>query len=693
MAIPTAPSRPTFGVPQPPPPPAAPSLVSPAFPHGIPRFAKDYTLQSAKNGRWSDARNWWPQRVPRDGDVLSITHVITIDGPTARIPALEVFGTLIHWTSTLQVGTLMVYPGGALYLGDETAPASSEIVILDQPLDTTFDPEQFGTGMISVGAVMGCGATRTPFVRATAEIPAGTTQLPIPVTDWQAGDRVFLPDTRQLQDTNTYVPQWEVLTLADGAGRLTTPTTFAHKGARDQDGQITFLPHVVNLTRSVTIRSEHPAGTRGHVLFAHEAEIDLCHVQFRDMGRTLVSALDSTTWSGNTVTHVGTNQIGRYPLHCHHLIGMPGAHGQFNLEGCVIDGGRKWGIAIHASHKGTVSGNVVHDVAGAGIVTEDGLETENVIDGNFVGRVSGSGGTGIERGTKDLAWEGAGFHFRGSNNYVRNNVAVNCLNSYGFKLFQHSASKAIVSVPILEFSGNEAYGASEGGLTYWWIGTLSNTPIANMPESVIRDTRIWHITHTDILHYPSNHLTIDGLVIRGNLAVNRETTAWMGGDYFAKDTLLTHCDIQGRSIGWYPSTNGGPQELRESLIRCKMPITLRTLWTSASDVSFKNIPPRVLTLRRVRTGTPALKQLERVYTTQDGRNVVQIDSMTLDDFNGLSGRGYWAQQVASYVVPPSRLRPNGIDFAFYGSPQGTKVSGELAPCTTVKPGVDGLVCP
>jgi hypothetical protein len=33
------------------------------------------------------------------------------------------------------------------------------------------------------------------------------------------------------------------------------------------------LPHVGNATRNVVIRSENPAGTRGHTLFTHRADV------------------------------------------------------------------------------------------------------------------------------------------------------------------------------------------------------------------------------------------------------------------------------------------------------------------------------------------------------------------------------------------------------------------------------------
>ena len=94
-----------------------------------------------------------------------------------------------------------------------------------------------------------------------------------------------------------------------------------------------------------------------------------------------------------------------------------------------------------------------------------------------------------------MGTEGVGFWFRGPNNYVRNNVAANFQNetieaAYGF-VYQlrmlgniavpnfKGADPAVAgqfttrngnNMPILQFENNEAYGAMQGGFTYWWVG-------------------------------------------------------------------------------------------------------------------------------------------------------------------------------------------------------------------------------
>src|SRR5262249_32185097 len=152
-----------------------------------------------------------------------------------------------------------------------------------------------------------------------------------------------------------------------------------------------------------------------HTLFTRSADVDIRYVLFQQLGRTTNADLDPVT-----------NHIGRYSLHMHHIKGplpIPADGYQFTLKGNAVDGDTdgvrsKWGITIHDSHYGLIEDNVVYNVAGSGIVTEDGSESYNVFQRNFVMRISGTGAR------LDGGRDGVGFWFRGPNNYIRDNVAT-----------------------------------------------------------------------------------------------------------------------------------------------------------------------------------------------------------------------------------------------------------------------------
>src|SRR5690606_759337 len=97
---------------------------------------------------------------------------------------------------------------------------------------------------------------------------------------------------------------------------------------------------------------------------------------------------------------------------------------QFTFEGnsvtCPVDPmPYRWGITVHDSHFGLIRGNVLYNWAGSGIVLEGGNETGNVVEGNFIVRVSGNGNRGDG---KPLGSEGTGIWLHGPNNYIRDNV-------------------------------------------------------------------------------------------------------------------------------------------------------------------------------------------------------------------------------------------------------------------------------
>jgi hypothetical protein len=71
--------------------------------------------------------------------------------------------------------------------------------------------------------------------------------------------------------------------------------------------------------------------------------------------------------------------------------------------GNAVDGGSvetkfKWGITVHGSHYGSIKDNVVYNYNGAAIATEDGSESFNEFDHNFVMRGIGEPNDSVVRG-------------------------------------------------------------------------------------------------------------------------------------------------------------------------------------------------------------------------------------------------------------------------------------------------------
>jgi hypothetical protein len=699
----------------------------------IPDFCASPTISSAVSGRWSSPATWSPARVPLATDRVAVTAGtgVTFDVQHgAAIRCVGVHGELRFdpaASTRLWAGEILVYSDGHLQVGTAAQPIAAdrtaEIVIADRALSPA-DPDQYGTGLLAWGKVTIHGAPKQPtFVRVTAEPRVGHTvlQLERPVTGWRPGDRLFIPDSRQVNEDDKfnrgYVLQIDEVAVqsVSGDGRSVTVSPalrFDHRGARDADGTPTvlgdgtrFLPHVGNLTRNVVIRSEDPAGTRGHTLFTHRADVRIHYAQFQDLGRTRAEPLHSVT-----------NHIGRYPLHVHHVWGPanPSNTGyQFELVGNAVNDSRKWPIAVHGSHYGLVKWNVVFggsELTGAGIAVEDGSETENLFEENFVANVRGDinpresapdTADGTTPGSAAECFWAAGF-----NNRYLGNVASDCRNPFqqivsgpGWKFIVPAAPYATASPrfrgadmtssaetvtvtpqrqPLREFRRNEVYGGAAAGLTIWNLGTDGYDRIT-VPESVVQDFRVWHTYEAAVWNYPVNHLTIDGLVYRIDPStVVYWEAAVQSGDY--RDIDLT---IRGGSIhagGVFGGTEAPLGTIRIENVRAVTRghafsfVTPETPGTGAGIPD----PPGITVVMRNNVVTPWPGQPLRTIGMEFQSGPSAYPNVRYEvfvyDYQGQAGRNvrvYWHEQATQ------------------------DIAGGRAPCTdtTTYPEIDGITCP
>ncbi len=713
---------------------SAVTVAATTLPESIPDFSQDSSrpaLQSVQSGSWSNPSTWGGN-IPTANHVVRIVqgHTVTITDTFAVAYTIAVDGKLAfapNVSTRLKVTNLQVMAGhmgmgipGVLEVGTAAAPiaadVTAEIVIADSPLGgSVADPDQFGTGITVFGRVTMHGSVRTPtFVRLATEPRAGHTTLSLsaPVSGWRIGDRLVLPDTRHIKESEVTgggwlnaVNQWEERTVQAVSADGTTLTLngglqYDHLGARDLNGALDFLPHVGNLMRNVVIRSENPSGTRGHMLSIHVADVDIRYVLLRDMGRTTYLPLDNAT-----------NHIGRYAVHMHHLSGplpTPDNGYQFTLLGNAVDGGSvetkfKWGITVHGSHYGLIQDNVVYNYNGAAVATEDGSESLNVFDHNFALRGMGEPSDSVSEARMALGTEGVGFWFRGPNNYVRNNVAANYQNAtteaaYGFVFqFRYLGDVAIPNfkgadtvmstsqsttrngnnMPLLQFENNEAYGAMQGGLTYWWINSLDPHPFANAAESVVKDLKLWHIYNKTVYAYPGQKVTFDGLTIRGSFS-SLSRCCGNGvyfADYSSKGIVIRNSDIQGMEDGiTAPESGFGPEPnltVENSHLRNWNNVSVPT----AGSVNGCWMSNKLVLMNNTRFDAPPGRSLNSVAMIRDVANAPEclskLDEARVYAYDGNAGDNFQVYHTNAAVLP----RPP-------------------ASCTpATRPGVNGLTCP
>jgi len=738
----------------------------------IPRFAANPTITAVRNGNWSDPRVWSAGRVPVAGDRVQIGEgrvVVYSTVSNERIDSIEVSGSLVFTGSTnarLLVANLTIMPNGRLQAGSQANPIGPqvrvEITIADKPLDPMSDPRQFGTGLIGLGQISLYGAPiDATWNRLAAEPRAGDTSLLVSgdISEWKAGDTIVLPDSRQVPANdrdrfadNQISGQWEEITIErieGGRIYLTEPLRYDHLGARGVDGQLELLPHVALLDRNLIIRSENPNGTRGHVLFTARADVDVEFTRFQGLGRTdAMRALDNATFDEHGMpTHIGTNQVGRYAVHFHHVQGPenPTNTGyQFRFVGNSVVEARKWGVAVHGTSFGLVDRNVVYDAQGAGIVTEDGSEIGNVFSNNITIRMQGNHEDGKD-GTqeKDYGRGGSGFWFRRGGNIVTGNVASGTtyagfvIDGYytyemTFPLFRgadvHDPAESYRAEagPATVFLNNEAYGMSTFGL--WMAFNNGDPTLPNQPPTFFADLRLWHFHNQGIVAYHTANVTFEGLTLLGDTkALDRNDTGAHGFDLTLYDNVnyvINNARIEGLYRGFQAPTDDaskpgidGPTILRNSVLRNYVNIFIIPPRTNESDagatLEVRNVKFGSLTLNAVGPlkappTPPANIQMKIVGYDTDW---ISRSAVRVYDYNQVKGDNfqvYYNEQAASFVLPRTNPLLNsserrgelgapllGMTNAQAWERYGIAMAGAVAPAgaTASRPEILGLVAP
>lgn len=693
------------------------------------------TIQQIQPGDWDDPDTWDLGRVPIAGDVVLVEKLV--------------FDPTVNTRLTSQ---LILINDGELeidYSSDATKLA--EIVFPNIAINTSnsgavdYDPWQWGNGLLSThGTLTMLGAVKTPWANLAAEPLAGNTTLTLGTSPvgWRAGDRLILPDTKQWNDTtapsgNQYVEEWEeviVASVVDNVVTLTTPVVYNHYGIRDYQGNIIDYTEVANLTRNVLIRSADRTGTRGHTAYHGRTAVDIQYVEYRDMGRTLNSVLSNTTPTNYTlpVTKVGSNQIGRYVAHFHHCWGpenLPIDVPQFNFIGnstwnqsqanSVLP---KWGPTLHNSSWGLMENNVVYRVSGAGIVSEDGTEYENLIQSNFVMRVPYENHNEGARGNQDVGTTGPGIWQRGTLNRLVNNVVRNCGRGMvsapylqlaptaripafkGANPFVDYTTITMQQKGFLEWRGNKIGCAMARGVELWRVGSQGFAPTPGFESSLIEDQVIQHVHQYGFYNYMTAGLTWDNLQVQGNFTLLRagrsNFMAMFFSDYVATDFVVQNSNIQGCAFGFHVGPLGNSQTYSNVTMRCNTGFRIFVLWAAghtADEILEREINidncvftadgngPASVQVALLMVGSP-------IPGGADATNLIVNNVINVTDFQGVPGddfRVYFNEQAGSAVLTATRpmAPPNTHKTRILGASGG--VLGTVSDTTPSTTNFDG----
>ena len=420
------------------------------------------SISSVKSGLWSDPTVWSANRVPGQGDAVSIGqgHVVDYDVLSfTEIGNVTVMGSFkfVRAKSTqLDVGNIIVMQGGYFEAGIFSNPIPSgvqtsirfvvknESQFVGGPL---FQPTDTGLWVMSGGRAELHGAPVTSWTRLAANVNPGSTTITVDNdANWKAGDKIVITTTSQFWNQTE---ENEILSVNGKTLTLKNPVMYQHDGIAPAQAEVALL------TRNVLITSKYGEGRRSHTMYMYNSSGSLSYAEFSKLGPT--------------------NILGRYPVHFH-LMGSTSA-GMFAKGISMHDSGNRW-VSIHSSNKILMEDSVGYNSSGHGYFFEVGNEVDNTLNRNI--GITTYPGNLTEA---DQIWHSV-FWIQNGANTITNNIAVGSVTPYAGRYGSNGFSvgeppEIGPGIQIVKFDGNEAH-ANAMGLTFGWYipgGTLSNLKI------------------------------------------------------------------------------------------------------------------------------------------------------------------------------------------------------------------------
>lgn len=632
---------------------------------GMPNFSLRPSVTAAQSGPWSDPRTWEGGSIPTPTDSVLVPPgvKVTVRGSANQAKTVAVRGVLSVESGTLTANTIQVLPDGYLELGRAGLPVTAKVVLGGERLPKSDDPEQHGAGLLVLGRFVAAGEAKTPFVRLAKAPIAGATTLALgeAAKGWRVGDTLALPDTRSPERRGKTAHQSETATIAaiapDGKQvTLAAPLKFAHAG------QERFLPHVLNLTRSVTVTSKN-ASVPGHIFLGEGATTEIENVAFTGLGRTTTEPLSPEK-----------NHVARYAFHFHHTTGPFRGEWRGKLSGCAFDGSPKWQLVLHGTTKVRVENNAFWGARGAAVVVEDGHEAYNELVGNLAANCPGGKEPELEPGLRDdkedVGSEGVGFWLANAANLCKNNIAADCAlagilkfprperprrGTLSFFAEPQGEPVRLLRFPEADnlpypvpFENNEVY-ASLHGLELW-----RESPFT------VKDSVAWNC-HQGLVPRATEPMMVDGLIVRGDpgaLGDDSDPTIGVPNRYYPVTGHLKRLDIAGVAIGVKQQTPRGTNEpggrqfdvlIQDSVFACPVGVRID------GDLHYKrDAVGQSRTLLRGCRFTGTGRAVDMILPFGNDINPLAADEVYVEDFQGKPGanfRLYYPIQAAHEIVP------------------------------------------
>ena len=351
---------------------------------------------------WSSPATWGGTK-PVVGAAVTIPankHII-LDEDTPDLAGLTIEGTLEFDRKNVSLTADWIMVMGAMHVGSAALPFTQQATINLNATNMNENIMGMGTrGIMVMGGTLelhGTPPTKT-WTKINAHAAQGATNLTLMESvNWNVNDQIVVAPT-DYQGTGASqkvainaisggtsittsagmnAQRWGLLQYATSTGMSLIPGTVPASVVTGTPTVLDERAEVGNLTRNIVIQAPNDTRWQNNKFG--------CHIMIMRQGTTKGIA----HINGIEIRRGGQDgKVGRYPFHWH-MLSYEGsttysdATGQYIRNSSVHESVHR-GIVIHGTNGVEVKNNVLFNIKGHAIFTEDASERRNTIDGNLV---------------------------------------------------------------------------------------------------------------------------------------------------------------------------------------------------------------------------------------------------------------------------------------------------------------------
>ncbi|WP_075344550.1 G8 domain-containing protein [Tenacibaculum agarivorans] len=375
-----------------------------------------FTQEPSNKMYWSDPNSWETLQKPKQGErvVIPKDKHIYLDENTPELDELIILGTLEFEREDLSLTAKnILVNGGQLIIGEERRPFTHKAIITLN--DTNLDHNvmmQMGTrGIIVVNGGrldLHGKSPETAWTKIDTHAEDGATKLNLAMqTTWKPDDEIVLgpSDFYEAANGESISQRIKIAAVNGKEIELSEEIKAFHWGA---------LQYVT--TNGISLTAENivptPTGDFLYDIVPNNPKILDERAPVGNLTRNIViQAPNDDAWQNEgfgihimmmptTVAHINgveikrggqRGRVRRYPFHWHMLsykgsTNLGDATGQY-FKNSTINESKNRGIVVHGTNGTVVQNNIVFDVKGHGIFTENGAERRTLFDHNLVLKV------------------------------------------------------------------------------------------------------------------------------------------------------------------------------------------------------------------------------------------------------------------------------------------------------------------